>query len=69
MNIKSLLVFLHCVGCVTLVAQNNIQFQITEKDFAIWAYKQHNAICEIIHGNLKSGKLSAYNAKNVKGTD
>ncbi|MDI1235111.1 MAG: hypothetical protein PSX81_12580 [bacterium] len=60
------LLILMVVCFLQIRAQNSVRMQVIEKDFAIWAYQQHNGICKIIYDKIESKQLASYNAKHVK---
>ncbi len=46
--------------------QKNIGVEVGAIDAGMWAYKQHNAICEIIYEKIQNNQLATYNSQNIK---
>ncbi len=68
MKIKSIILTIILIQYLNsgLNAQGNVNLQVGDKDFAIWAFIEHNKICKSIYDNIQSKKLTGYSVKNTK---
>lgn len=65
-NFRVLVLKLSIFASVSAFSQKNIGVEIGAMDAGVWAYKQHNAICETIYENIQKDRLATYNSQNVK---